>query len=113
MTISDLAKESALIEIFRRNKVTSENGRMPMIDLQKEWTETGLGAADFVASQDALVASGMMVHEAYEGQDGLTLTRIGVDYMSSAPNSFEEVAEAAKDLLGLSGDQQEPASPVE
>ncbi len=33
MTISQLAKEAALIDIFLRNKVTHENGRMPMADL--------------------------------------------------------------------------------
>ncbi len=49
----------------------------------------------------------MMVHELYEGLDGLTLTRIGVDYMARAPDSFQEIAEEAKNLLDLKQERQD------
>lgn len=103
MKISQDVKESAVARIFRKNRVTKENGRLLLSDVTAEWYEMGLRKEDLTDGLRELVDSGVLVSDQIEGLGGLTLTSLGQDYLgkSESVSPFARMVNQAHTLLML------------
>lgn len=101
MNVSLLAKESAVIAIYRGNGVTHQNGRLLFSDITEEWTATGMRATDLFDGLESFLESGVLIQDMYQGTRGLTLTALGANYLATTTLEFGDVPEKAAIILTL------------
>ena len=111
MNVSQLAKEAAVIAIYRSNGVTHQSGRLLFSDITEEWIASGLRSTDLFDGLESFLESGVLIQDMYQGTRGLTITALGANYLATTTQEFGDVPEKAAIIVTLGRARQRERTP--